>query len=41
MALIKDLQAMQGINVRYIYCNNAGENESFKAYEIVSDGHEI
>ena len=30
MALIKDLKASQGITVKYIYCENAGEINAFE-----------
>ena len=30
MALIKHFKAIQGMNIRYINCDNAGENEVFE-----------
>ena len=30
MSLIKDLVAMYGVNVRYLICDNAGENDAFE-----------
>ena len=30
MELFKDLKSTQSVDVDYIYCDNAGENESFE-----------
>ena len=29
ISLMKDLKAAYGINVKYVICNNAGENKDF------------
>ena len=31
-SLVKDLKATEGIDVRYVYGNNAGENEALRGY---------